>query len=101
MQVQVEIAGESRALDDAEPEWVNRRIHRMRADGLAVWVRVTINDGAVNIVLQTPGCPSRPGASRRANADERELFDLWDKHHLNDAHFSGGDVVSLLRQLPR
>ncbi len=101
MQGQVEIAGESRSLEDAEPEWINQRIQRMRADRLAVWVRVTINDGAINIVLQAPGCPSRSGASRRASADERELFDLWDEHHLNDAHFSGGDVVALLRQLPR
>ena len=101
MKGQIDIAGELRQLDGLDSEWVVQRIDRMRTDGLAVWVRVTINDGAVNIVLQTPGCPRTPGGSRMPNADEQRLFDLWDRHDLNDSHFSGGEVVSFLHDLGR
>jgi hypothetical protein len=101
MKGQIDIAGERRQLDDLDSEWVVQRVDRMRADGLAVWVRVTINDGAVNIVLQTPGCPPTSRGSRKPNADEQRVFDLWDKHDLSDSHFSGGEVVSFLHDLGR
>ena len=100
MPIRVEIAGETRSASEADAQWINQQINRRRRDGLAVCVRVTIEDSAIHLTLSTRGCPVGD-ATRRANVEERPIIDLWRKHHLDQDDFTGGDVVAFLKQLNR
>jgi len=100
MNVRIQIAGETRPLSDAEPEWITQQVNRRRAEGQSVCVRVTIEDGPVHLTLSTPGCAAGVG-SRSPSPEEQRFVDLWLKHHLNETMFTGGNVVSFLRQLDK
>ena len=97
--VKIKIGSEERNREDADPSWINQQINRRRKDG-PVCVRVTINDGAINMVLLSGDCP-RSGGGRQASPQEREIFDLWDKHRLNEADFPSGQLVAFIKQLPK
>ena len=100
MHVQVEIGGETRSLGEADEQWINDAINRRRRDGISVCVRVLIQDSDVDLALSTPGCPVSRG-SRPATVEEQPILDLWRKRRLDQAGFTGGDVVAFLKQLTR
>jgi len=33
------------------------------------------------------------------NTQEEKIYDLWEKHRLDEADFSGGNLVAFLKQL--
>lgn len=92
--------GDSESSDINDAHWINEQIRRRRKDGQDVCVTVRIEEGQLRLTLGTPACPRGRGG-RVLNDDERSIFELWNKHHLNDASFSGGDVVAFLKQLSR
>jgi hypothetical protein len=55
----------------------------------------------LTMVLTTPGCDGLGGGPRPPNAQEKEIFALWDRHELNRDDFSGGNVVEFLKQMIR
>jgi hypothetical protein len=97
--IRVQIGDEERDLASADEQWINQQINRRRADGETVCVRVTINQGGLNMVLATPTCGPGSGGGRRPNHDEQRVFDLWDKRGLAKGEFTGGNVVAFLKQL--
>lgn len=101
MVVRIQIADETRMLTEADPEWINQQVNRRKADGLSVCVRVMIEEGSVHLNLSTPGCAALGGGSRIPNAEEQRILDLWRKHHLDEASFTGGNVVSFLKQIAK
>jgi hypothetical protein len=99
MSVMVQIGSETRSLDDASPSWINDQINRRRRDGASFCVRVTIDNPPIDLALSTPGCSGGGGGGRRLNTQEEEIADLWRKHYLSDEAFSGGSLVSFLKQI--
>lgn len=96
------IGNEERALSDADANWINQQINGLRRDSRSVCVMLLMNQGDINIRLQTSGCAvAGGGGSRAPNQREREVLDLWAKHHLDRDSFAGGDVVSFVKQLAR
>lgn len=87
--------------DQADDAWINQQINRRRADGAVICVQVSIQESDVNVVLRTPACGAGGGGGRLPNPREKQVFDLWNARHLNEREFTGGDVVSFLRQLRR
>jgi len=53
------------------------------------------------MTLTTPGCVTGGGGGRAPNANEREIFQLWNERRLNDIDFTGGNLVAFLAQLTR
>ena len=99
--VSIRIGNEQRNLDEIDESWINQQINRRRAAGQTVCVQVTVNSGNLNLTLSTPTCAGIGGGGRAPNLDEREVFDLWAKLGLNDARFTGGELVAFLKQLRR
>lgn len=99
--IRIKIGGDERTLEEADESWVNQQINRRRDDRQVVCVQVTIQVPGLDMLLTTPTCGSRGGAGRPPNEHERRVFELWQKHHLDQPNFSGGDVVSFLKQLSR
>ena len=98
--VKIKIGSEERNIEDVDSSWINQQINRRRKDG-PVCVRVTINDDAINMVLSSGDCPRAGGGGRPARPQEKKVFDLWDKHGLNEADFPGGHLVAFIKQLPK
>lgn len=99
--VTVRIGDETRNLEAAGESWINDQLNRRRKDGQNVCVQVNVNSGGAQVVLTTPGCGGGGGGGRQANAHELDIIELWSKLHLNEAGFSGGNLVAFLKQLRR
>lgn len=98
--ITIRIAEEERQLDSVDEQWINQQINRRRADGQAVCVRVTVHEDGLDMVLSTPNCTGG-GGGRPPRPQEKEVFDLWNQRGLNDADFTGGNLVAFLKQLKR
>lgn len=96
--ITVKIGNEERLLSEIDAQWINQQIHRRRADGHSVCVRVQILHENLDMVLSTPNCATG-GGGRAPNRFEQVIFDLWQKLGLNDVNFTGGNVVAFLNQL--
>ncbi len=99
--IRIMIAEEERQLGTVDQQWINQQINRRRANGQTVCVRVIIHEGDLDMVLSTPNCGTSPGGGRPPRRQERKVFDLWNQRGLNDADFTGGNLVAFLNQLSR
>lgn len=99
--IRIRIGDVERELASADEHWINQQINRRRADGQTVCVRVTVHEGDLNMVLSTPTCGASGGGGRSPRPQEKEVFDLWNQRGLNDADFTGGNLVAFLKQLKR
>lgn len=99
--VTVRIGDETRNLEAASESWINDQLNRRRKDGQNICVQVNVNSGGAQLVLATPGCGGGGGGGHQANARELDIIELWNRLHLNQAAFSGGNVVAFLKQLGR
>lgn len=89
---------EERNYKDLGSDWINQQINQRRKDGIAVCVRVQIKAGHISMILTTPACQRCPGG-RPPEDDEKRIFALWDKMHLNSEDFTGGNLVAFLKQV--
>jgi hypothetical protein len=96
--VTIQINDEQRDLSGADEQWINQQINRRRAAGETVCVRITIHEDDINVVMATPTCAGG-GGGRPPNPRESAVLDLWGKRGLNEASFTGGNVVAFLKQL--
>jgi hypothetical protein len=99
--IKIQIGLDERTLDEADPSWINQQINKRKADNVFVCVKVIINDGSMNMMLSTPDSEKKATSRRMPTEQEREIFELWDKHKLNEEDFSGGNIVAFLKQLER
>lgn len=98
--IAVRIGEEERSLQDATEQWINQQIQRRRVDNQAICVRVAIRQGGLDMVLATPSC-NGTGGGRTPNANEIEVFRLWNERGLNVPDFSSGNLVAFLAQIKR
>ena len=94
------VGTESRSLDSWNEAEIVQAINRQRRDGQVVCVRLHLTESCADIRLATPQCAGGGAGGRAPTECERRLFDLWKKHHLNQADYSPGDLVSFLKQAP-
>jgi len=99
--IKIKIAEAERELDTIDESWINQQINRRRADGVTVCVQVVVKEGDVDMILATPTCAPSGGGNRPPRAREKMVFDLWNQRGLNDAHFTGGNLIAFLKQLKR
>lgn len=92
---------EPREFKDVSPSWINEQINLRRRDGVAVCIRVFIKKGSIDMVLSTPGCRGGGGGGRSPNEQEKKIFGLWEKLHLNKKSFTGGNLVAFLKQVSK
>lgn len=98
--ISVSIGNETRPATDANPEWINTQINSRRNTGQNVCVRVSIDVTEIKAALSTPTC-GQMGGGRPPRPKEACVIALWDKHHLNNANFTGGDLIGFLKELPK
>ena len=87
------------AVSQIDERWVNQQINGRKGECVPVCVRLRIESKNCKAALSTRDCPSLTGGIRPPNSEERRIFELWEKHHLNDSDFCGGDLIAFLKQL--
>jgi len=94
-------SGEERDIKDAEAHWINDQISNRRKDKQPVCVKITfINEGPVkDLILLSKDCQKVGYETHQMNTQEEKIYDLWEKHRLDEADFSGGNLVAFLKQL--
>ena len=97
----IRIGNDERELSSADGHWINQQINRRRDDGQTVCVRITIKEDDLDMVLSTPTCGASGGGGRPPHPREKEVFGLWNQRGLNNADFTGGNLVAFLKQLKR
>jgi hypothetical protein len=86
-------------IDLIDEGWINQQIRGLRGDKHSLCIRVTINEGPLNMVLATPDCGSANGGSRPPNADEEKVFDIWKKNGLDQKNFEAVHLIAFLKQI--
>lgn len=95
--IEVQIGDIKKKLEDASSRWINEQINRRRRDGRPICVQV-FDKPQVRMKLTTPDCASTVG-TREASMREQEIFELWNKHRMNEPDFNGGNLVAFLKQV--
>lgn len=96
----VTIGSDSRSGSEITESWVTQQINRRRRDGAPLCVVVKINESSLNMTLRTVDCPKLGGSGGRPpNADERRVFERWEKLHLSSPDFTGGNLLAFLKQV--
>jgi hypothetical protein len=99
MTIRVKIGSIEKDISEVDPNWINEQINRRRAEGITVCVQVSIISDSVNLHLATSECPPFSGVSRVLSTEENGILSLWNKLHLHDKDFSGGNLVAFLKQI--
>lgn len=99
--INVKVGNDEKSVDDASPGWITQQIERRRRDGISVCVVVSVRTADLNMRLATPECAGNASGGRPPNARERVIWDLWQKHGLNEFGFAPGHVVAFLAQARR
>jgi hypothetical protein len=95
----ITIGGVTKELKDADSAWIAAQLNG-RKHGGSVCVRVRIKTANADIALSSGACTgSGGGGGRQPNGKESELFDLWNRKHLNQAEFSIGELVSFVNTI--
>jgi hypothetical protein len=96
----VRIGGEEHECP-VDSNWVNQLLKGLKETEATPCVRVTIRLSDVDVVLASQGCGSGGGGRPLASLTpaEQNILALWKKHHLDQPEFSGGNLVSFLKQL--
>lgn len=98
----ISIGSNSRALSEVDPSWVAQQIRDRRADGRPVCVRLQLDEPDARMSLAAGVCPpAGGGGSRRPNALEAAIFELWGERGLNDGDVKPGELIAFLAQLGR
>lgn len=96
--IKVSIRDFEKELSNVREAWINEQLSRRRREEESVCVQVTIDKPPLRMGLSTPDCTSG-GGERPPNAQERRIFELWEKHRLNTTGYTGGNLIAFLRQI--
>ncbi len=99
MTIQVKIGEYEKEMAEIRPDWITEQLNRRRRQGEPVCIRVTIHQGPLNLQLATSDCPSLGGQGAALNSEERQVWELWKRLHLNEKEFTAGNLIAFLQQI--
>jgi hypothetical protein len=96
--ITVSIGGMSLPFDQASERWIAQMLEDARKRGASPCIQVRLRTSEVDVALSSPGCGGGVGG-RQPTPREMRIVELWNKHHLNTAQVSPGDVRAFLAQV--
>lgn len=85
--------------DEVDEDWIKKRIISLQNDNVQVCVQIRIKNDNIDMMLSSGGCCSHNSGRRPPNLEEKRIFDLWEKHRLNNSDFPFGQLISFLHKL--
>lgn len=95
----ISIAGDERPLSSATSGWMRDSVRALTSRGMEVCVRVSISDGAVDLLLSTPGCNDRARGRRDLNNEEQKIIDRWVKRGLDQIDVNIGQLIAFVNEI--
>ena len=96
--ITIKIGEDVRTWNKNEADWINQQISGRRAAGDFYCVRVSIREPGITIDFSTANCYSSGSGVPNFNYRELAVIELWKKCGLNESDFSGGNLISFLKQ---
>lgn len=97
--ITVTVAGIEQDLAGLSESWLHEQIRRRQTAGESVCVQVEVRTSEVHVGVSTGTCPAKAVSSRRPNAKEREILELWKRFGLGDSDVNSGKLVAFLQRL--
>lgn len=97
--IRVIIGDSEREFSNVSERWINEQINRRKKARLTICTRVILHEDQLNLSLTTGGCPQTATRGRAPSKYEKEIFDLWEKKGLNGTDYTGGNLISFLKQI--
>lgn len=101
MGIRIRIDELERDLAQADEHWIISQIQQRRRDKGSVCVQIIINTSNLNMRLMSADCLRGGGGGRPPTPQEKEIFDLWERHGFQSGGIVGGRIVSFIKQLCR
>lgn len=101
MSIRIRIGDVEHDLAQADEHWIVSQIEQRKRDNGRVCVHVLIKKSDLNLCLSTVDCNVGGGGGRPPTEQEKEIFELWNRHGLKERSIIGGQVVAFLKQLRR
>jgi hypothetical protein len=95
----ITIGGNERELGQASDGWIRDQVRALRSRGMPVCVQVSIHSGLINVLLSTPACGRSNPATRKPNAEERRILDLWHKRGMDGDDFDVGQLIAFVSEI--
>lgn len=86
-------------IGEIDENWITRQIADLRNNTILPCIRVSIEEGSVNLFLATQGCASSGGGSRLPNREESRIFDLWREMKLDGENLQPGILVAFFKRI--
>ena len=95
----VEIEGIQKDLNGKYEQWLAEQIGNRNDKGVAVSVRVVIDELSLSFIAES--CPRSGGGSgsRTYSPKQKEVIQLWTDMGLCDSDFGLGNLISFLKRL--
>lgn len=81
-----------------EEEWISRNIIGLQRDGRTVCIRISINEGPVNMTVVTSECQRTSSGGRPPNDEERKIFEIWEGLGLDTNGIEAGKIIAFLKR---
>lgn len=85
--------------DELDEGWIKKRIISLQNDNVQICIQVRIRKDNIDMMLSSGGCSSHNSGRRPPNLEEKRIFELWEKHRLNNSEFPYGQLISFLHQV--
>jgi hypothetical protein len=87
------------SINEIDESWISRQIVGLKDNRLPLCIRVSIQEGSVNLLLATQGCVDSGGGSRVPNRDESKVFELWREMKLDGEDFHPGKFIAFFKRV--
>lgn len=74
-------------VNEIDESWIARQVTGHGNNRIPPCIRLTIEEGSINILLATQGCADSGGGSRLPNREESRIFELWREMQLDGQNF--------------
>lgn len=93
------INGTEYVAGDVTEETLNGEILGRRREGLPVCVVARVEMRSVNVTLSAGQCGPSHGGGRPPTAEERQVFEAWNRTVKDRSEFNGNDLIAFVKSI--
>lgn len=99
--IEIDINGQKYNVSEINEGFLIEQVRRRQEDGLAVCIRIHIDQNGVNLTLSCGECGGGRVGGRQPGSAEQEILDLWNRIGCGGSQINPGKLVAFLNQVKR